>query len=79
MSSKDNKTKGNFYSTYESRKNLDLFSFSITARDTPKRTSMTTSKFETKEVLKIDQGSSRSLRRMWPFHVVLFKERQRNE
>ena len=39
MSSKDNKTEGNSYSTYQSRKNLDLFSFSITVRDIPNRTS----------------------------------------
>lgn len=76
LSIKDNNTKGNLDSTYESRKKLLRVSLSITVRDIPSRTCMTASKFE-KEAG--DHRSSRSLRRMWPFHVVLCKERQRNE
>ena len=52
LSIKDNNTKGNLYSTYDSRKNLVWFSFSITVRDISNRTCMTASKFEN-EVLKI--------------------------
>ena len=46
LSNNNNSAKGTFYSTYESQKNLDSFSFSITVRDFPKRICMTASKFE---------------------------------
>jgi len=78
LSNNDNNTKDTLYPIYESSKNFDSFSFSIAVRDIPNRICMTASKFE-KEVSKIGHRSSRSLRRMWPFHVVFCKERQRNE